>query len=122
MDISWKQTLLGVVAIGMTAAVIRPSAFEDHPVPPPAPKVKEVATNPLKHPARPDGYMTEWQCERMQNGMPVADLVWKYGWPRGRYSFSDFDARFHYPIRHQMNQECVIKFENNEVIDIDFND
>jgi hypothetical protein len=31
MDISWKQVMLGVVAIGMTAAVIRPSAFEEHP-------------------------------------------------------------------------------------------
>ena len=103
MDISWKQALCGMFAIGMAAAVIRPSAFEEQsntaPTPTPAAKapakvvvVKQAAAT------QPDGDMTEEQCARVPNGMVVADLVWKFGWPAGDYSVSAFAERLFYPV------------------------
>jgi hypothetical protein len=122
IDISWKQALLGVTAMAMTAAVIRPSAFEQ-PVtvtsavvtPAPTPQAKVVVE---KHtlPVQPDGYMSEKDCARIPNGMQVADLVYKYGWPASDYAISRFADRFFYPIHDADEDRCVIEYDNNKVV------
>jgi hypothetical protein len=119
MDISWKQALIGICTIASIAAVIRPSAFADHPAPAePAPKAAPAKIVVEKHtiPTQPDGYMSEEQCARVPTGMQVADLVWKYGWPAGDYSFSNFSEVFFYPVHDRRDDKCVIDFDDNKVV------
>jgi hypothetical protein len=116
MDISWKQALLGVTAMAMIATVLRPSAFEEHPVPQPTPAPAKIVVEKHTMPQQPDGYMTEEQCARVPNGMQVADLVWKYGWPAGDYSVSAFASRLFYPVHDRRDEKCVIEYDDNKVV------
>lgn len=116
MDISWKQALLSVVAMTMAAAVIRPSAFDEKtPTPAPAQRDKVVVVKQAAA-TQPDGYMSEEQCARVPNGMAVADLVFKYGWPAGDYSVSTFAERFFYPVHDAGDDKCVIEYDDNKVV------
>jgi hypothetical protein len=120
MDISWKQVLLGVVAIGMTAAVIRPSAFEEHPVAAQTSPPAQTRVIVEKHtmPQQPDGYISEKQCARIPVGMQVADLMWKFGWPSSDYAYSAFADRFFYPVHDRRDEKCVIEFDDNKVTSV----
>lgn len=118
MDISWKQAMLAVVAMCMVVAVVRPSAF-DEPVTAttaatPAPAAKVVVE---KHtmPIQPDGFMTKKDCASIPNGMQVADLVFKYGWPSGDNAFNNFGEQFYYPIHKRRDDVCLIDFDDNKV-------
>jgi hypothetical protein len=119
MDISWKQAGLGLCAMVMLAAVIRPSAFDDHPAARPLP-AKPAASKVIveKHtmPVKPDGYMSEKDCAGVPNGMLVADLVYKYGWPAGDYSVSAFAERLFYPVHSAGDDKCVVEYDHNKVV------
>jgi hypothetical protein len=121
MDISWKQAFLGVMAMGMIAAVIRPSAF-DQPVTvtsavvTPAPTPEKVIVVKQAAASQPDGYITEEQCARIPNGMQIADVVWKYGWPAGDYSVSAFAERLFYPVHDAGDDKCVVEYDDNKVV------
>jgi hypothetical protein len=121
MDISWKQVLMGITAMAMTAAVLRPSAFEEHPVaaatPAPAQQAKVIVE---KHtlPQQPDGYISQQQCARIPVGMQVADLMWKYGWPASDYARSAFADRFFYPVHDRRDEKCVVEFDDNKVTSV----
>lgn len=121
MDISWKQMLLGLCAMGMIAAVIRPSAFDDNqPVTPaltPAVIVeKHVNAN------QPDGYISQVDCARIDKGMRVADLVYKYGWPASDYAYDNFDEAFFYPVHNAGDDRCIIDVDDNKVVSAIYRD
>ena len=119
IDISWKQAMLGVTAMVMLTGILRPSMF-DEPVkvtssvvtPAPTPEkvvvVKEAAAN------QPDGYMTIEQCARVPNGMQVADLIYKFGWPGGDHGFNRFGNQFYFPV-HDREDVCLVEFDDNKV-------
>lgn len=120
MDISWKQMLMGMTTIAMTAAVLRPSAFQESmnmaPTPTPAAATAPEKVVVVKQAAatQPDGYMTQEQCARVPDGMQVADLIYKYGWPDGDHAFNNFGEQFYYPI-HDRRDICLVEFDDNKV-------
>lgn len=121
MQINWPQALLCSTACVMAAIVIRPSAFETTtaatPKPTPAPAAKVVVE---KHtmPTQPDGYMSEEQCARVTDGMQVADLVFKYGWPASDYSVSTFGSpqQLYFPVHNAGDDKCIVSFDDNKVV------
>jgi hypothetical protein len=121
MDISWKQVLMGITAMAMTAAVLRPSAFEEHPVaaqtPASTPQAKVVVVKQAAA-TQPDGYISEEQCARIPVGMQVADLMWKFGWPASDYAYSAFADRFFYPVHDRRDEKCVVEFDDNKVTSV----
>jgi phage-related protein len=121
VDISWKQVILGVMAMGMVAAVIQPSAFDEHPTtaaPAPAQAQTKVIVEKHTMPQQPDGYISEQQCARIPVGMQVADLMWKFGWPSSDYAYSAFADRFFYPVHDRRDDKCVIEFDDNKVTSV----
>lgn len=116
MDISWKQAGLGLAAMLLAAAVIRPSAFEEPVTPAATPAPAKTVVIKQAAATQPDGYMTEEQCARVPNGMQVADLVYKYGWPAGDYSVSAFAERLFYPVHNAGDDKCVIRYDDNKVV------
>jgi len=116
VDISWKQVALGMCAMAMVAAVIRPSAFDDHTtVAAPPPKAAKVVVEKHVMPVQPDGFLTQKDCATIPVGMQVADLVWKYGWPSGDHAFNNFGEQFYYPIHDQRDDKCLVEFDDNKV-------
>lgn len=112
---NWKTVILAVFGMGMMVAIVHPSSLET-----PAPVEAKAKTTVVveKHtlPQQPDGYISEKQCATIPNGMQVADLVWKYGWPAGDYSVSAFAERLFYPVHDRRDDKCVIEYDDNKVV------
>jgi hypothetical protein len=62
--------------------------------------------------AKPSGYMSEEQCARIPDGMPVSDLVFKYGWPAGRYGYGY--GHLHYPARPSGEDNCSVELNQDD--------
>jgi hypothetical protein len=119
MDISWKQTILALFAMSMVIAIVRPSAF-DEPVPPP-PKVKVVTRTKVVErkvevvkylPAGkpPDGYMSRSECFEIPEDMPIAEVMYRFGWPAGRNGRTMGLGSGKYPIREDHGASCTVLF------------
>lgn len=118
VDISWKQAMVGVMAMGMVAVVIRPSAF-DEPAPTPVPQVKPVVKTEvidrveIRHlPAgkMPDGYVSRNECFEILKAMKVNELVYRFGWPAGRNGRAMGLGNAEYPIREDHGATCTVFF------------
>ncbi len=109
---SWKAVILALFGMGMVIAVAHPSSIET-PEPAPA-KLRTIYVD--RPTPQPDGYMSEEQCATVQTGMPVADLVWKYGWPASDYGISAFSDRLFYPVHDAGDDRCVIRYDDNKVV------
>jgi hypothetical protein len=129
MDISWKQAMLGVCAMAMTAAVIRPSAFETPPpVPTPVPtqapaKVKVVERVVVKRVSTdkpPDGYMSKDECFEIPEDMKINEVMYRYGWPAGSNGRALGLGDADYPIREDHGAECHINFPYGTVSSVTY--
>ena len=109
---NWKTVIIAIFGMGAVIAIIHPSSLET-PEPAPAPAAKTVV---IKQTAaqQPDGYISEEQCARIATGMPVADLVWKFGWPANDYPYGY--ERFFYPVHDRGEDRCVVETDDNKVV------
>lgn len=114
---NWKTVIIAICGISALVAIVHPSSFENpQPVATPAPAVKVKQTVVQQPAVKPDGYMSEADCAKLQPGLAVSDLMFKYGWPEGDYSFSNFAERFFYPVHDRGEDKCVVEFDNNKVV------
>jgi hypothetical protein len=104
--------ILAIFGMGTVFAIIHPSAIET-PAPPPPERVVVVKQADVK---QPDGYMSEEDCARIDTGMAVSNLVWKFGWPASDYAYSNFDQRFFYPVHDRGDDRCVVAVDDNKVV------
>jgi hypothetical protein len=109
--VNWKTVVLAICGMGMMVAIIHPSTVKT-PVPPPE-RVVVVKHADAK---QPDGYMSEEDCARIDAGMAVSNLVWKFGWPASDYAYSNYDQRFFYPVHDRGDDRCVIAVDDNKVV------
>jgi hypothetical protein len=123
--------MLGFAAIMATAAVIRPSAF-DEPVPPPAKvktvvktqvkTVKVVETRHLPAGKPPDGYISRDECFGIPENMTMQDFMYRFGWPAGRNGRAMGLGDADYPIREDHDAFCTVRFPYGKVSSVTYHE